>query len=366
MQENVIGKYFTTLDVYKGVKGQEESLPFKKGEILVVRQIDGDNYKGENQKGKLGWFPKYLVNSLEESKVPKKVVKAYEKLDEKKKKKESKNEPKEPTSMKNKKDSKVKKDDNNEISQQEHIIEFTPTALLKDVIKKEELSVKISHRKTIGELRKMKIYKGPLFGIPLAHLMWLSYTEYTSPPVLIDALDYLDREEIIKLEGLFRESGDQEEIQMFKNLYDNGEMVSFDKVSTPHSVASLVKLFFRKLPEPLFTFKEYDNFKNLSKIEDNETRIKTATKIISDLPVINRYVIWVLFDYIYRVSLDGKVNKMVPENLGIVWGPTVLWQKDADPMEQTISSQTLSNVVSFIIEFYPQIMSSFENEFKGK
>lgn len=104
MQENVIGKYFTTLDVYKGVKGQEDSLPFKKGEILVVRQIDGDNYKGESQKGKLGWFPKYLVSLLEESKVPKKVVKAYEKLDEKKKKKESKNELRDqPTTMKNKK-----------------------------------------------------------------------------------------------------------------------------------------------------------------------------------------------------------------------------------------------------------------------
>jgi len=369
MQDNVVGKYFTTLDVYKGVKGQEESLPFKKGEFLVVRQIDGDNYKGENQKGKLGWFPKYLVSQVEDSKVPKKIVKAYEKLDEKKKKKESKgNDLKESNSIKNKKDSKIKKDDNNENTKlsTEHVIEFTPTALLKDVLKKEELSVKISHRKTIGELRKMKIYKGPLFGIPLAHLMWLSYTEYTSPPVLIDALDYLDREEIIKLEGIFRESGDQEEIQMFKNLYDNGEEVSFDKVSTPHSVASLLKLFFRKLPEPLFTFKEYDNFKNLSKIEDNETRIKSAIQIIGNLPVINRYVIWVLFEYIYRVSLKGPVNKMVPENLGIVWGPTVLWQKDADPMEQTISSQTLSNVVSFIIEFYPKIMSCYDNEFKGK
>ena len=71
MQDNIIGKYFTSLDQYKGVKGQEDSLPFKKGEFLIVRQIDGENYKGENCKGKLGWFPKYLVSMVEEIKVPK-------------------------------------------------------------------------------------------------------------------------------------------------------------------------------------------------------------------------------------------------------------------------------------------------------
>ena len=238
----------------------------------------------------------------------------------------------------------------------------------------------------MGELRQMKIYKGPLFSIPLAHLMWLSYTEYTAPPVLIDALEYLDREELMSVEGLFREPGDTEEINFLRNQYDSGEAVNFSTISTPHSAASLLKLFFRKLPEPLFTFKEYDNFKGLWKIDDDQTRINQATQCIQNLPVINRFVIYQLFDYLHRLSLKGSINKMVPENLGIVWGPTgkkkykskkkvlsnpfffftVLWQKEEDPMEQTIASQTLSNVVGFIIEKYSEIMSKFSTEFQGK
>lgn len=44
-----------------------------------------------------------------------------------------------------------------------------------------------------------------------------------------------------------------------KQYFNKGEVPDLDKYSV-HSIAGVLKLFFRQLPEPLFTFDLFDPF----------------------------------------------------------------------------------------------------------
>jgi hypothetical protein len=75
-----------------------------------------------------------------------------------------------------------------------------------------------------------------------------------------------------KVEGIFRVSGRQQTILELKKLYDKGEFgfyllilqghsrIDLSKLDA-HTVAGILKLWFRELPQPIFTFEYYDAFK---------------------------------------------------------------------------------------------------------
>jgi breakpoint cluster region protein len=54
--------------------------------------------------------------------------------------------------------------------------------------------------------------------------------------------------------GIFRLSGASSEMNELKELIEMGMPYDLHKYSV-HSVAGILKLFFRQLPEPLFTFR---------------------------------------------------------------------------------------------------------------
>jgi hypothetical protein len=62
-------------------------------------------------------------------------------------------------------------------------------------------------------------------------------------------------------EGLFRVSGNAQHIKDTKAIFDRGEgSVHTLILAGPHTSASMMKEFFRELPEPLLTYKLYPEF----------------------------------------------------------------------------------------------------------
>jgi hypothetical protein len=60
--------------------------------------------------------------------------------------------------------------------------------------------------------------------------------------------------------GLFRISGDNAVMLETKKRIDAGKSIDFSKMKHVHTVAGLIKMYFRELPEPLLTFDNYDMF----------------------------------------------------------------------------------------------------------
>lgn len=61
--------------------------------------------------------------------------------------------------------------------------------------------------------------------------------------------------------GIFRLPGQASRIQALKDLYDSGSQEDFASTEDVHTVASLLKLYLRELPQPVVPFVLYDSYK---------------------------------------------------------------------------------------------------------
>ncbi|XP_034562986.1 rho GTPase-activating protein 23-like isoform X2 [Notolabrus celidotus] len=89
-------------------------------------------------------------------------------------------------------------------------------------------------------------------------------------------------------------------------------------------ISSLLKSFFRKLPEPLFTDDKYNDFIDANRIEDAEDRLKTMKKLLHDLPDHYYHTLKFLVGHLKTVADNCEKNKMEPRNLALVFGPTLV------------------------------------------
>ena len=65
--------------------------------------------------------------------------------------------------------------------------------------------------------------------------------------------------------GIFRLPGQASRIQALKGLYDSGSQEDFSTSEDVHTVASLLKLYLRELPEPVVPFTFYESYKEALK-----------------------------------------------------------------------------------------------------
>lgn len=61
--------------------------------------------------------------------------------------------------------------------------------------------------------------------------------------------------------GIFRLPGQASRIQALKELYDSGSQEEFSSTEDVHTVASLLKLYLRELPQSVVPFAFYDSYK---------------------------------------------------------------------------------------------------------
>ncbi|KAF7643466.1 hypothetical protein LDENG_00239020 [Lucifuga dentata] len=89
-------------------------------------------------------------------------------------------------------------------------------------------------------------------------------------------------------------------------------------------ISSLLKSFFRKLPEPLFTDDKYSDFIDANRMEDADERLKTMKKLIHGLPDHYYHTLRFLVSHLKKVADHSEKNKMEPRNLALVFGPTLV------------------------------------------
>ncbi len=74
----------------------------------------------------------------------------------------------------------------------------------------------------------------------------------------------------LEIEGIFRQSGSSSLVEYYRDQYDQGVEVDIFKCPDPHTIAGLLKLYLRELPEPLFPF---DMYKEVIETHGKSTRI---------------------------------------------------------------------------------------------
>ena len=172
------------------------------------------------------------------------------------------------------------------------------------------------------------------------------------PSIVRKVIAYLD-DKALKTEGLFRVAGSRKAMDELRAQVDKGVDINPYEADGVHTVASLLKLYFRCLPEPLLTFAAYDPLmKAFDAYESNSDREKfaaAAKSTIGKIPKENRILCRYLLAFLARVAKNSEVNMMQPSNLAICFAPNLL-----QPREQTISSaldvMKVNGIVEVLIE----------------
>ncbi|XP_029025495.1 rho GTPase-activating protein 24 isoform X2 [Betta splendens] len=169
-------------------------------------------------------------------------------------------------------------------------------------------------------------------------------------PMLVEQCVDFIRQWGLQEEGLFRLPGQANLVKELQDAFDCGEKPSFDGNTDVHTVASLLKLYLRELPEPVIPFSLYEEFLTCAKLlsKDDEMGKKELRRLVESLPPVNYNLLKYICRFLDEVQSYSGVNKMSVQNLATVFGPNILRPKVEDPvaiMEGTVLVQQLMAVL---------------------
>uniref|UniRef100_UPI0037E7BE5F rho GTPase-activating protein 22-like n=1 Tax=Semicossyphus pulcher TaxID=241346 RepID=UPI0037E7BE5F len=152
-------------------------------------------------------------------------------------------------------------------------------------------------------------------------------------PLVVEQCVTFIRERGLCEVGLFRQPGQASLVKELQQAFDAGERPSFDSSTDVHTVASLLKLYLRQLPEPLVPYRRYQDFllcgQKLS--SDRTLGLGELRNLLHELPVANFNLLNFICQFLNDVQSYSSSNKMSSQNLATVFGPNILRAKAEDP-----------------------------------
>lgn len=136
----------------------------------------------------------------------------------------------------------------------------------------------------------------------------------------------------LEIEGIYRQSGTTSQVNRLRQAFDtlppNHPSLDFRNPSNfghdVNSVASLLKQFFRELPDPLFTRAQYDQFIDAARNEELGARRDALHQGINDLPDPNYATLRALVLHLARVMANESRTRMGSANLAVCFAPTLM------------------------------------------
>ncbi|XP_033467261.2 rho GTPase-activating protein 23-like isoform X2 [Epinephelus lanceolatus] len=145
-------------------------------------------------------------------------------------------------------------------------------------------------------------------------------------PLIVEMCCGVVEETGLEYTGIYRVPGNNAMVSNLQEHLNKGMDINTaeERWQDLNVISSLLKSFFRKLPEPLFTDDKYNDFIDANRIEDAEDRLKTMKKLIHDLPDHYYHTLKFLVGHLKKVADHSEKNKMEPRNLALVFGPTLV------------------------------------------
>ncbi|XP_026042309.1 breakpoint cluster region protein isoform X2 [Maylandia zebra] len=156
--------------------------------------------------------------------------------------------------------------------------------------------------------------------------------------------------------GIYRVSGVATDIQALKAAFDsnNKDVALMMREMDVNAIAGTLKLYFRELPEPLFTDELYPNFAGGIALSDSVAKESCMVNLLLSLPEPNLLTFLFLLDHLKRVAENEIINKMSLHNIATVFGPNLLRPSEKDS-KLSSSSQPISMNDCWSLEVMAQV-----------
>ncbi|XP_062548447.1 GTPase-activating protein CdGAPr-like isoform X2 [Armigeres subalbatus] len=184
----------------------------------------------------------------------------------------------------------------------------------------------ILSRPSRRRLKQSGIYKERVFSCDLGEHLLNSGQDI--PMVLKCCAEFIEEYGIV--DGIYRLSGITSNIQKLRRAFDEERIPDLTHPEIKqdiHAVSSLLKMYFRELPNPLCTYQLYDHF-----VDAIQTRLEASTDLklrlirqtVQKLPPPHYRTLKYLATHLFKISRHSASTGMTERNIAIVWAPNLL------------------------------------------
>lgn len=200
------------------------------------------------------------------------------------------------------------------------------------VIAMNGIEVKLSMKFTSREFSLKRMPSRKQSGVFGVKINAVTKRERSKVPLIVrQCVEEIERRGMEEV-GIYRVSGVATDIQALKAAFDtnNKDVSLMMSEMDVNAIAGTLKLYFRELPEPLFTDELYPNFAGGIALSDSVAKESCMLNLLLSLPEPNLVTFLFILDHLKRVAENESINKMSLHNLATVFGPTLLRPSEKD------------------------------------
>ncbi|KAM6976714.1 rho GTPase-activating protein 15-like isoform 2-T2 [Aplochiton taeniatus] len=207
---------------------------------------------------------------------------------------------------------------------------------------KSRLKKLILKRPPLQALQEKGLIKDQVFG---CRLEMLCEREKDTVPRFVRLCTEAVERRGLETDGIYRVSGNLATIQKLRFMVNHeravttdgrymfpSEFVQEEKLDLDrgdwgediHVITGALKLFFRELPEPLVPYGFFTDIMETVKMSDYLDKVDRLKCLVLGMPPPNHDTMQFIFQHLRRVMNRSDTNRMTTQNIGIVFGPTLL------------------------------------------
>ncbi|PPQ88087.1 hypothetical protein CVT25_014385 [Psilocybe cyanescens] len=166
------------------------------------------------------------------------------------------------------------------------------------------------------------------------------------PKIIRICIDEIDKRGL-ESEGIYRVSGRHAIVQGLQHEIEKDESAfQFTPKDDVYAVSSLLKLYLRELPEPVFRFSLQDRIQHTEDREEHfSNNFMLLRSKIRRLPPVHQATLKSIIEHLSRVVARSSKNKMDAKNLAIVFGGVIFGDDEMPKGGDLLSVQTVKDTV---------------------
>uniref|UniRef100_H3CQ74 Rho-GAP domain-containing protein n=1 Tax=Tetraodon nigroviridis TaxID=99883 RepID=H3CQ74_TETNG len=178
-------------------------------------------------------------------------------------------------------------------------------------------------------------------------------------PLIVEQCVGFIRDHGLQEVGLFRLPGQASLVQELQQAFDSGKRPSFDGNTDVHTVASLLKLYLRQLPEPLVPFSRYQTFLLCGQrlLSARAQGLGELKNLLCELPFSNFNLLGFICRFLNEVQSHSSSNRTSVQNLATAFGPNILRAKAEDPQSVTAGAPLVQVLMLALIREHESLFA---------
>ncbi|KAM6927464.1 rho GTPase-activating protein 15 isoform 2-T2 [Xenentodon cancila] len=239
---------------------------------------------------------------------------------------------------------------------------------------KTRLKKLILKRPPLQALQEKGLIKDQVFG---CRLEMLCERERSTVPRFVRLCTEAVERRGLDTDGIYRVSGNLAVIQKLRFLVNHeravttdgrymfpAELVQEEKLNLDesewediHVITGALKLFFRELPEPVVPYGFFTDIVETVKMSDYVEKVDRLKCLVLNMPPPNHDTLLFMCRHLRRVLERSDSNRMTTQNIGIVFGPTLL-RPERDNGNMAVNMVYQNQAVELILSEFDHIFGT--------